>query len=96
MSLGVYLFDAFEGELHMNPPPSPLDDVWVSLDLETTGLSVNNDEIIEVGAVKFQGQQIIETFQSMVNPNRSLTGFVRRYTGIRQEEVDSAPPFSQV
>lgn len=96
MSLGVYLFDAFEGELHMNPPPSPLDDVWVSLDLETTGLSVNNDEIIEVGAVKFQGQQTIETFQSMVNPNRSLTGFVRRYTGIRQEEVDSAPPFSQV
>ena len=75
---------------------SPLDDVWISLDLETTGLSADNDEIIEVGAVKFQGDRTIETFQSLVNPYRPLNGFVRRYTGITQEEVDGAPPFSQV
>jgi DNA polymerase-3 subunit epsilon/ATP-dependent DNA helicase DinG len=75
---------------------SPLDDVWVSLDLETTGLSSDNDEIIEVGAVKFQGQRTIDTFQTFVNPNRPLNGFVRRYTGITQKEVDGAPPFKEV
>ena len=76
--------------------PPPLDDVWVSLDLETTGLSSDADEIIEVGAVKFQGPRTLDTFQSFVNPLRPLNAFVRRYTGITQEDVDGAPPFSAV
>ena len=75
---------------------SPLEDVWVSLDLETTGLSTDNDEIIEVGAVKFQGSKTLDTFQAFVNPRRKLSSFVRRYTGITQEQVDNAPPFSKV
>ncbi len=75
---------------------SPLEDIWVSLDLETTGLSPDTDEIIEVGAVKFRGQQTIDTFQSFVNPYQTLSSFIRGYTGIAQAEVDNAPPFSQV
>ena len=75
---------------------SPLDDVWVSLDLETTGLSPDSDDIIEFGAVKFQGERTVDTFQSFVNPNRRLSDFIRRYTGITQREVDRAPPFSMV
>ena len=75
---------------------SPLDEVWVSLDLETTGLSFDSDEIIEVGAVKFKGDETIDTFHSLVNPHRDLDSFVRRYTGITQEEVGRAPPFSTV
>ena len=34
-----------------------LDRVYVALDLETTGLEVNRDHIIEVGAVKFRGRR---------------------------------------
>ena len=75
---------------------SPLDDVWVALDLETTGLSADGDEIIEVGAVKFQGREILDTFQSFVDPNRRLSAFIERFTGITQSQVDAAPPFSQV
>ena len=75
---------------------TPLDDVWISLDLETTGLSADSDEIIEVGAVKFQGQRTVDTFQTLVNPYCRLSSFVRRYTGITQEEVDGSPPFSEV
>ena len=75
---------------------SPLEDIWVSLDLETTGLSPDSDEIIEVGAVKFQGQRTLDTFESLVNPYRPLSSFTSRYTGITQEDVDSAPPFSSV
>ena len=75
---------------------SPLEDAWVALDLETTGLSNDSDEIIEVGAVKFQGDREIETYQSLVNPYRALDSFVRRYTGISQADVDGAPPFSEV
>ena len=68
----------------------------MSLDLETTGLSAKGDEIIEVGAVKFQGQNILDTFQSFVNPGRRLDDFIKNYTGITQEEVDGAPSFSTV
>ena len=75
---------------------SPLEEAWVALDLETTGLSPDGDEIIEVGAVKFRGLETLDTFQSLVNPNRTLDSFIRRYTGIGQEEVDGAPPFSKV
>ena len=75
---------------------SPLEQVWVSLDLETTGLSPEGDEIIEVGAVKFQGDRVLETFQSFVNPHRKLSEFIKDYTGITQRDVAKAPPFGQV
>jgi DNA polymerase III epsilon subunit-like protein len=42
---------------------------YVSLDLETTGLNPETDEIIEIGAVKFEGDEIIDTFSSLVNPS---------------------------
>ena len=80
----------------LTEPASLLDDVWVAIDLETTGLSRDDDEIIEVGAVKFRGGDVLETFQSFVNPNRRLSDFIKRYTGITQAEVNSAPAFSEV
>ena len=89
-----------------SPPPQPaslfeagvhpLEDEWVALDVETTGLSPEDDEIIEVGAVRFRGAETLDTFHSLVNPNRKLSAFIRRYTGIAQEEVDTAPSFSKV
>ena len=73
---------------------SILDQAWVSIDLETTGLKSDYDEIIEVGAVKFQGKEILETYHTMVNPYIRLPEFTKRYTGITQREVDKAPPFA--
>ena len=74
----------------------PMEDVWVALDLETTGLSSANDEIIEIGAVRFQGDDILDTFQTFVDPGRRLSDFIKRYTGITQTQVDGAPAFSRV
>ncbi len=80
----------FEAGVH------PLEEEWVALDLETTGLSPEDDEIIEIGSVRFRGTETLETFHSLVNPNRELGAFIRRYTGISQEQVDAAPSFSRV
>ncbi|MBI2856269.1 MAG: hypothetical protein HYX93_05420 [Chloroflexi bacterium] len=71
-------------------------EVCVSLDLETTGISPDTDEIIEVGAVRFRGDQVLDTFQTLVNPYRPIPQFVRELTGITQAEVNGAPPFAAV
>ena len=44
---------------------------YVSLDLETTGLDADRDKIIQIGAVKFQGDQVVGTFDTFVNPGRA-------------------------
>ena len=75
---------------------SPLDEVWVAIDTETTGLDPESDRIIEVGAVKFRGDEVLGVFQSFVNPGERLSRFIRDYTGIRQQDVDGAPYFSDV
>ena len=75
---------------------SPLEEVWVAIDVETTGLDPGQDKIIEVAAVKFQGNDTIDRFQSFVNPNTTLSPFIRRFTGISQAEVDHAPEFQVV
>ncbi len=68
----------------------------VALDLETTGLLPDSDEIIEVGAVRFQDDRILDIFHTRVNPNRPLPRFITELTGLTQGDVDSAPQFSAV
>ena len=80
----------------MFPQTSLLDDVWVAIDIETTGLSPDEDKIIELGAVKFQGERKIDSFETFVNPGRHLSEFVKRFTGITQAEVDRADSMSAV
>jgi len=71
-------------------------EICVSIDLETTGLVADNDQIIEIGAVKFQGELKLDTFHSMVNPYRPLPRFIMELTGISQAEVEEGAPFTTV
>ena len=75
---------------------SPLRRVCVSIDLETTGLKAESDSILEVGAVRFRGEEVLDTFHSMVNPGREIPEFVRRYTGIGPQDVRRAPGFGEI
>ena len=76
--------------------PPLYDEPFVALDLETTGFSPERDEIIEVGAVKFQGERVLDTYSTLVNPYRSLPEAVHRLTGITQKELQQAPPFAAI
>jgi predicted DnaQ family exonuclease/DinG family helicase len=71
-------------------------EVCVALDLETTGLITETDEIIEIGAVKFHGDQVLDTFHTLVNPYKPLPKFIRELTGISQVEVDEASSFATI
>ena len=74
----------------------PSEDVWVAFDLETTGLDAQKDAIIEIGAVKFQGGRTLDTFQSLVNPQRRISPFIASLTGIRQRDLDRADTIERV
>ncbi|HLZ22041.1 MAG TPA: exonuclease domain-containing protein [Ktedonobacterales bacterium] len=69
--------------------------VRVAIDLETTGLLPEQDAVIEVGALKFAGDDILDTFESFVAlpPGVSLPYRVRRLTGINPAQLRGAPAF---
>jgi len=69
----------------------------VVIDFETTGLSPGNgDRTIEVGAVFITNNQIVGRFQSLMNPEMRLSGFIQDYTGITDQMVSSAPTINEV
>jgi predicted DnaQ family exonuclease/DinG family helicase len=70
--------------------------IYVSLDLETTGLDPEHDAIIEVGAVKFRDEEVLERWSTLVRPERRIPYRIRRLTGIEQEEADRGPSVSSV
>ena len=72
---------------------SPLEQVYVSLDLETTGLDSERDTILEIGAVRFRGDEVLDTFETFVNPGRPIPDHIQRLTGIQPRQVERAPAF---
>lgn len=70
--------------------------IRVALDLETTGLHAEQDAILEVAAIKFQGAEVIDTFETFVSPGRSIPYRVQRLTGIKPELLVGAPPFEAI
>jgi DNA polymerase-3 subunit epsilon/ATP-dependent DNA helicase DinG len=73
-----------------------MNQIYISLDLETTGLDPEQDEITEIGAVKFRGHQVLETFQTLVNPFRPIPYRIHLLTGISDDELKGAPSLSAV
>ena len=70
--------------------------IFVALDLETTGLSPRIDRMIEVGAVRFRGDEVLATFQSLVRPEVGIPRAVQELTGIRDADVAAGPPPEEV
>ncbi|NLZ80930.1 MAG: 3'-5' exonuclease [Clostridiales bacterium] len=69
---------------------------YVAIDIETTGLNPKTDRIIELAAVKVENGEIIDTFETLVNPRKSLPDFIRNLTGIHGEELQNAPDIQEV
>ena len=63
----------------------------VALDLETTGLDVRMDKIIEIGMIRFDGAEVLNTYQTFVNPDRPIPPAVTQLTHITNPMVSSAP-----
>lgn len=63
----------------------------IAIDLETTGLDPKKDRIIEIAAIKVKDGQIVDTFETFIQPGRSLVERVTQITGIRDEDLVKAP-----
>ncbi|MEM9052944.1 MAG: exonuclease domain-containing protein [Bacteroidota bacterium] len=70
--------------------------IYVIVDIETTGGNKNTGRITEIAAFKHDGQKVIGSFQSLVNPGRPIPEFVQNLTGISDEMVAEAPPFEEI
>lgn len=69
---------------------------FVAIDLETTGLNPEVDEITEIGATRFDRDGVSEQFQTFVNPGRTIPAEIQQLTGITDADVADAPRFERV
>lgn len=72
------------------------DKIFVALDLETTGFDAEQDQVIEIAAVKFQGKEVIDTFDTLVNPGRLIPPIISHITNIQDEDLQDAPAFEKI
>ena len=93
---GYYINDVDDRYVVHGDGNMPLDGAFVAFDLETTGLSAKNDEIIEIGAVLIENGKELERFQTFVNPGRKLTDEIINLTGITDDLLVDAPDIAQV
>ncbi|GHO42679.1 exonuclease domain-containing protein [Ktedonospora formicarum] len=75
----------------------PLEAVdFVVIDTETTGLRPGPDRVIEVAAVRVRNGMVIDTFQSLVHPERRVPPFIVRFTGITPDMLADAPKAREI
>jgi len=70
--------------------------VYVVVDIETTGRRSASNRITEVAAVKLQHGEVIDRWQSLINPCRSIPRNITDLTGISNEMAADAPVFAEI
>lgn len=68
----------------------------VIVDLETTGTSADAHRIIEIGLCEIRRGQLVDEWQSLINPQLRISSFISNYTGITNAMVAPAPTFAAV
>lgn len=65
--------------------------VFVIFDTETTGLHPGFDQLVEIAACRFKNGEVIDTFQTLVNPERDIPQEAIDVHGITEAMVEGAP-----
>jgi DNA polymerase III subunit epsilon len=69
---------------------------YAIIDIETTGGAAAREKITEIAIVLHDGTKVIETFETLINPERSIPIFITQITGISDAMVARAPKFYEV
>lgn len=70
--------------------------IYVVVDVETTGGRKPVHRVTEIGAVKLQGGAVIDRFQTLLHPERAIPASITRLTGISNDMVKDAPLFAEI
>lgn len=62
-------------------------DDYVVFDIETTGLNKDYDYIIEIGALKYRNNVLVDEFNYLINPKIKLPEIITTITGIKDEDL---------
>jgi DNA polymerase-3 subunit epsilon len=69
---------------------------YVVVDVETTGGLGEQHRVTEIAALKVRNGQVIDRFQTLLNPQRAIPSGITRLTGISATMVAGAPLFPDV
>lgn len=69
---------------------------YVLLDLETTGATPLRDRITEIALIRYEDGKEVSRWQTLVNPEVPISGFIQQLTGINNDMVAQAPTFRQI
>jgi len=69
---------------------------FIAFDLETTGTKPQEDMVVEIGAVVFEGGQAVKGYGTLIDPGRSIPADATAVNGITDEMVRGKPRISEV
>ena len=69
---------------------------YAIVDIETTGGRASRDKITEIAIVVHNGQEVLETFETLLNPEAVIPYGITELTGISNDMVNTAPKFYEV
>lgn len=69
---------------------------YAIIDVESTGGKIEEEAIIDIAILRFDGHRIVDQFHSLVNPEREIQPFVTSLTGITSKMVQTAPKFYEL
>ena len=69
---------------------------YIAIDLETTGIRLSKDKIIEVGLLKVKDSHIIDTFSCVINPDMQVDDKILELTKISENELENAKRIHEV
>lgn len=70
--------------------------MYAIVDVETTGGVKGPSRIIEIAVYRHNGTEIVDSFQSLVNPQTFIPSFISQLTGIDNRMVQDAPLFADI
>jgi len=76
--------------------PSKYPQTLVALDIESTDISPEKGEIIEVAAIKYRRGKKVDKFHSLIKPEKKIPPVVKSITNITDEMVADSPGFGEI
>ena len=69
---------------------------YAIVDIETTGGYAAANGITEICIQVFDGEKVIEQFETLINPDQVIPKYIQAFTGITNEMVQDAPCFEDI